>query len=259
MPNPLHLASLALALTSLAGCEHKSPATSPPTTAQPVAVQPDTTFLVSGLPQDSIIPPEPIAAIPSDVVPVITKSKLVALNLAVTISGTYATDNEQVNPKRILLIKQHSQVIYTDTTADFLYEEPFKSSIYPLWVPTGRGSGELLIEVQSPLDLGLARRFFIKNGHVIKTDTLPVFEEKARNLDEDPRSELGGYRYSGEQWDDGKGHYFTSYNPKLYYEIRPTGLLLDTALTKRRAIEQFGVFRGFAYSEKPGIRIKKPE
>jgi hypothetical protein len=126
-------------------------------------------------------------------------------------------------------------------------------------VPTGKGAGELLIEVQSPPDIGLARRFFIKQGHVEKTDTLPIFEEKARNLDNDPRPEFSGQRYSGEQWDDGKGHYFTSYSPMLYYEVRPTGLVLDTALTKRKAITQYGVFRGFGYSEKPGIRIKRPE
>jgi hypothetical protein len=148
-------------------------------------------------------------------------------------------------------------VSYADTVADFLYAKPFESDVYPLWVPTGQGAGELLLGIQIPPDVGFTRRFFIKDGHVAKTDTLPAFEEKARNLDTDSHLEIGGYRYSGEVWDDGKAHYYTSYNPKLYYEMRPTGLVLDTALTKRKAIAQYGVFRGFDYSDKPGIRVKQ--
>ncbi len=251
-------------LFSLAACEPKSPATSPPATAPSITARPDTARLGRGPTQGSpataaLLTAHATFSLSPNAAPGVTTSKLVAPDLAVTISGIYPTDDERVKPQRILLIKQHERVIYTDTTADFLYEEPFKSSIYPLWVPTGKGAGELLLEVQSPPDLGLARRFFIRQGQVIKTDTLPIFEQKARNLDNDPHPELGGRRYSGEQWDDRKGHYFTSYSPILYYEMRPAGLVLDTALTKRKAIAQYGVFRGFGYSAKPGIRIKRPE
>jgi hypothetical protein len=132
MPKPLHLFGFALTLISLAACERKSPTSSLPATAPPITARPDTTRLTSGLAQDSLAAAAAIAApesLPPNAAPGITKSKLVAPDLAVTISGTYPTDDERVKPKRTLLIKQHERVIYTDTTADFLYEEPFKSGI----------------------------------------------------------------------------------------------------------------------------------
>lgn len=243
----------------LAACEHKAPATSQPTAAPPIAALPDTAHLVTLSPQDSIITIGPVPASPApDYTLQVEESKAVTPELSVTVKGTLVSDAIP-NPQRVITIRQRGQLIYADTSADFLYAKPFESGVYPLWVPTGQGAGELLLGIESPPDLGFARRFFIKAKHIVKADTLPIFEEKARNLDEDPRPELGGRRYSGEVWDDGKGHYYTSYSPKLYYEVRPTGLVLDTALTKRKAIAQYGVFRGFEYSDKPGIRVKQPK
>lgn len=258
MPQLLYLVSLTLWLAiTLAACENKSPATRLPIAAPQAAASPDTAHLVTLSPQDSILLVGSAASPTPDSVLKIEESKKVTAELNVTVKGTLVSDAVK-NPQRVIIIRQRNQVIYADTIADFLYAKPFEADAYPLWVPTGQGAGELLLGIQIPPDLGFARRFFIKNGHVVKTDTLPISEEKARNLDTDSRLEIGGRRYSGEVWDDGKGHYYTSYNPKLYYEVRPTGLVLDTALTKRKAIAQYGVFRGFEYSDKPGIRIKQP-
>ncbi|QKG52541.1 hypothetical protein [Hymenobacter sp. BRD67] len=160
-------------------------------------------------------------------------------------------------------IEHQHKVIYRDKTDGYSYNdadrEPAVRKLYPLWVPTGRDSGELLIDIISPPNTELSRRFFIRNASVVKLDTIPLFHEPAKNLDRDKWLELAGYSTFGEEWSDEQGRQWQTYNPKLYYEIRPTGLMLDSALTKQQAISQYGVFRGFTASDEPVIRIKKPE
>lgn len=184
---------------------------------------------------------------------------MVAPGLVVYTKGIPEADNLPTEPQRILIIKRHGQILYADTTADFIYPTSSLGPRYPIWLPTAQAKGELLIRIASPPDLDIVQRFFLDGSRILQIDTLPVFDEAARNLDKDHLLEFSGYQTSSEVWDDGKGHFYTSYNPKLYYEIRPTGLVLDSALTKQKAFAQYGVFRGFNYSEKPGIRIKNPE
>jgi hypothetical protein len=188
----------------------------------------------------------------------IEDSKTVALGLVVYTKGVPVTDGLPTEPQRIFLIKRDGRVLYADTTADFIYPTSPSKQRYPLWLPTAQAKGELLVRVASPPDLDIVRRFLVNGPRVTRIDTLPAFDEAAKNLDNDPLLEFSGYQASSAVWDNDKGHYWTSYNPELYYEIRPTGLALDSALTKQKAIARYGVFRGFTYSEKPGISIKKP-
>lgn len=183
--------------------------------------------------------------------------KTVAPGLVVFTKGTLETAGPAMTPQRILQIRRNGRVLYADTTADFSYPTTAEQRRYPLWLPTKPGRGELLVRVASPPDLDIVRRFFLAGQRVTRIDTLPAFDEAASNLDSDSLLEFSGYRHAGEVWDDGSGHARTSYNPKLYYEVRPTGLVLDSVLTKQKAIAHYGVFRGFQYSDKPGIRLKK--
>lgn len=183
----------------------------------------------------------------------------VAPGLVVLERGTPVSDDPAAVPQRILTIVQDGHVVYADTAADFLYPPDTADAgyrLYPLWVPTGRSQGELLVRVASPPDFDFVRRFLVAGHHIICRDTLPTFDGPARNLDRDAAPEYDGFRQSGEVWTDGQGYFWQAYNPRLYYERRPTGLVLDSALTRRRALARYGVFRGFRYSDKPGIRIK---
>lgn len=157
-------------------------------------------------------------------------------------------------------IRQTGQEIYRDTTDGLAYNvealEPPARKLYPLWVPTGRGSGELLTPFDNRPSKPLARRFFIASGRVVKIDTLLTFEGPARDVDQDGRPEYSGFYDWREQWQDAKGRTRRMYIPTLYYEVRPSGLVLDSALTKRKAIAQYGAFYGYEDSDKPVIYMK---
>jgi len=128
--------------------------------------------------------------------------------------------------------------------------------VYPLWVPTGKGSGELMVAYNNRPLKDLARRFFIKGQRVIKIDTLLTFDSPPRDEDGDGKMELAGIWDYGEEWTDEQGRVRRSYNPTLFYEVRPTGLALDSALIIRRARAEFGKFYGFEYSDKPVVFAK---
>ena len=255
-------------LSALVACESKPAATS----YSVAAIKTDSNIIdttnsataTTLLPVETAVAANPATSFASDtaiakpVLP-IEESITVAPGLVVYTKGVSVTDNLPTEPRRILVIKRYGQALYADTTADFLYPTSSTNKGYPRWLPTQQAKGELLVRIASPPYLDIVRRFFINGSQVVKIDTLPAFDETAKNLDKDSLLEFGGYRTTSEVWDDGKGHFWTSYNPKLYYEIRPTGLVLDSVLTKQKAIAQYGVFRGFNYSDKPGISIKRPE
>ncbi len=164
-----------------------------------------------------------------------------------------AVVRDQCDIKIDFTIRHSGHIIYRDTTSGCEYDlealEPATRQWYPHWIPAGRDAGEALITVATHISLPISRRFFIRDGHVTKIDTIPVFDEPARNLDQDSWLELAAYQTLTETWTDEQGREWQGYNPKLYYEVRPTGLVLDSALTKRKAVAQYGVFRGFEASE----------
>jgi hypothetical protein len=254
----------------LAACERKAPATGQPAATRPPAALPDTAHLVTLSPQDSIITVGPTAAKEGDVPELhnlaFDDRTTVAPGVVVSYKSIPRPDTAVVRDpcdiKIDFTIRRFGKIIYRDITDGCAYDPSLVDSaiqkVYPLWVPTSKDSGELLVLFNNRPSKDLARRFFIKSQQVIKIDTLLTFDGPAHDVDKDGKQEFSGLYDYGEVWDDGKGHYFTSYNPKLYYEIRPTGLVLDTALTRRKAIARYGVFRGFEYSDKPGIHVKQP-
>jgi hypothetical protein len=189
----------------------------------------------------------------------------VAPGLVVLIESIRPADTaiirEPSDLKLTFTIKRNKQIIYRDTAHDGLmydyYAIPSTKKLYPIWVPTGAGNGELLMAFNNRPALELARRFHILNGQVAKIDTLIAFDGSARDWDHDGKLEYCGMEDSGEEWDDEQGHRRMAYNPKLYYEITPAGLVLDSALTKQKARADYGVFQGFHYSGSPGILFSR--
>lgn len=193
-----------------------------------------------------------------------TAAQTVAPGLEVRIASAVPTDTAgKLYPEHplVLTIERNGQVIFQDTTADGLayaaYSEPQTDRLYPLWLPTGPAMGELLVAYSGRPNRDKVRRFRIKGQRVVRIDTLTAFDGPARNLDQDAWLEYRGYADYGESWDDAQGHHQT-YNPLLCYEVRPTGLVLDTALTIRRNRARYGKFYGYRYSEKPVIITKQP-
>lgn len=161
--------------------------------------------------------------------------------------------------KLVFTIKRNNKVIYRDTVNDGMaysgYSMPEIEKLYPIWLPIGNGDGELLVAFTNRPSKDLARRFRIRNGQIAKVDTLLTFNGPAKDYDHDGKLEFAGYYDFGEEWDDKEGHH-RMYNPTLYYELRPTGLFLDSALTKRKVRAEYGVFLGYKYSGEPGILVK---
>jgi hypothetical protein len=255
-------------LAALAACGSPSAPTSQSAVAQQPVVLPDTTSRISLAPQDSLIAVGPAPAQEGDIPElhrlVIADNITLAPGLLVNYHSiprpATAIVHDRYDIPITFSIRWAGKVIFRDTTNGFDYDPTLVDStiqkVYPLWVPTGNESGELLVVFHSPPSKDLARRFFIRGRRVMKIDTLLTFEGPARDVDGDGKREFCGLQDSGEVWDDTQGRHRRAYNPMLYYEVRPTGLVLDSTLTRQKARAQYGKFYGFNYSEKPVILEK---
>ncbi|MFD1470803.1 hypothetical protein ACFQ48_21435 [Hymenobacter caeli] len=256
----------------LSGCESKpAPAVVQSSSKVPSAAQPSAQADTATIIQESPLafPGYASPKDPSEDVPTLhqpfEKIKTVAPGLLVIINSVpvAATDiiRDSSELKLIFTIKRDHKVIFCDTADDgFMYSfytMPETERLYPIWVPTGPGAGELLVAFNNRPSKELARRFYIKNNQVVKTDTLLTFNGPAKDVDNDGKLEFAGSGGFGEVWDDDQGKRWTTYNPVLYYEVRPTGLVLDSILTRRNILAQYGVFQGFDASNSPGILMKK--
>jgi len=251
-------------LTALTACTSQPTTTSQPAAPPKPAASPDTTLVTLG-PADSLV-------VMSDApeagdVPALHKPfshvSNVAPGLQVIISSVpvaaTATIRELSDLQLVLTIKKNQRVIFRDTVADGLaynYSEPQTAQLYPLWLPTGPNAGELLVAFSSRPAKDRARRFRIQGSEVVSIDTLLTFDGPARDIDHDGRLEFAGLYDYGEEWDDEQGRRRQLYNPTLYYEVRATGLALDSALTKRKATAKYGAFYGYKASDKPVIYAK---
>ncbi|WP_210520728.1 hypothetical protein [Hymenobacter terricola] len=267
---PLRALTGILLIWSLAvGCESKK---APVTTETPasaaasklltdtIAAAPVTTAdTVTEVAQESPSGDVPALHIPFE------ERKTVAPGLVVIVKSIRPADTaiirEPSDLKLTFTIKRNNKVVYRDTANDGLmydyYAMPSTKKLYPIWVSTGEGNGELLVAFNNRPSLELARRFYILNGQVAKIDTLPAFNGPAKDWDQDGKLEYNGIEDSGEVWADEQGHHRIAYNPALYYEIRPVGLVLDSALTERKARADYGVFQGFHYAGSPGVLFSK--
>lgn len=90
----------------------------------------------------------------------------------------------------------------------------------------------------------------VVNGHVVRKQALPVLAT-VRDVDGDGQLEYGGIRDFAEGLaDPHKG----TYNPLLFYEIRPEGWVLDTSATVSINRKLWGKFYG--YKAQPQLVLK---
>jgi hypothetical protein len=258
-----------LCLTSaLAACGSPSAPSSQPTVARQAAVSSDTTSLIALSPQDSIIVAGPSPTQEGDIPELhrlaIDDNTTVGPGLVVSYQSIPQPATAIVHDPHDLplsfSIRRSGEIIFRDTTDGYSHDPTLVDSairkVYPLWIPTGKDAGELLVLFNNRPSRDLVRRFSIRGRRVTKIDTLLTFDGPARDVDGDGKREFSGIQDYGEVWDDEQGRRRGAYNPTLYYEVRPTGLVLDSMLTRRKARAQYGKFYGFKYSHKPVILVK---
>lgn len=257
-----------LVWSALAGCEGKKTPTTIETSASTAVPKllSDTVAATPAVAADTAV--EVAQELPSGDVPALhipfEERRKVAPGLVVVIKSIRPADTATIRDpwdiKETFSIVQNGRVIYRDTANGMTYdfsEQPKIRKQYPMWIPTGHANGELLVAFDNRPSKELAKRFHITDGHIAKIDTLPVFNGPAKNLDKDSQMEVAGALAYSEEWDDEHGNDYVSYDPTLYYEIWPTGLVLDSVLTRQKIKEEYGVFKGFAYAEHLEVLVSR--
>lgn len=253
-----------LGVPLLLGCDHRPAATSHPASPPPPATA--ASAHSATLPdQHTLATDAATGDIPALHEPFIAAKTITpGLELVISSVPVPATTvvREPSDLQLVLTIKKNQRVIFCDTVADGLtyteYSEPHTNQLYPIWVPTGPNAGELLVAYNNRPSKDRVRRFHIRGSQVVSLDTLLTFDGPARDLDHDGRLEYGGRDDYGEGLSDAQGRALSFYNPVLYYELRPTGLVLDSMLTRQRATAQYGSFHGYRYSERFSFPAKQP-
>ena len=267
---PIYSLARAFVIGMLAvGCESRSPLAKTDSAAVSAAASPPLADTVAAkiLVASTLI--DTAQALPSGDVPALhipfEERRTVTPGLVVIVKSIRPADTaiirEPSDLRLTLTIERNNKVIYRDTADDGLrydyYAMPTTKQLYPLWIPTGANMGELLVAFNNRPFKELAQRFFIQNDRIVKIDTLLTFNEPAKDYDHDGKKEFAGFYSYGEEWDDEKGQHRIMYVPTLYYELRSAGLVLDSALTKRKVLAEYGVFQGFEDTGQPGILVQQ--
>ena len=151
-------------------------------------------------------------------------------------------------------LRHNSKQVYADSS----YEYEPQSSLYPLVIPAGDNSAEVLLEVNDRPNKNYLLQLFVSNGRLTKVEKLPTFIAPAADLNGDGTLEYAGFWAFNETWGEEKE--FTDYNPIIYYSITPKGLKVNSDYTRKQNDAIFGFFHGFEYSQNidiPANALKK--
>ncbi|WP_321437747.1 hypothetical protein [uncultured Bacteroides sp.] len=171
-------------------------------------------------------------------------TKTLLLNFGFKVSLGQEEDFKTFKTYSFFELRKNEKTIYKDTSLEY----EFGDKLYPIVLQTGKNKFELLFEINDRPNKNYLKRLIIKDYRVIKTDSLPTFISKATDLDNDGIKEYAGFWDYNEIW--GESETKTDYNPILYYKIKPTGLKLDSLLTKENNTKIYGEFHGFEFNEK---------
>jgi hypothetical protein len=152
----------------------------------------------------------------------------------------------------LFMLTHKKKLLYLDTS---LTEYEFSDKLYPMVRALDGGTIELLVEINNRPNKNYLKHFIFSQDKLLHTDSLPIFISTASNLDADARLELAGYWDVGETWGD--NNEFTAYNPIIYYELLPNGIVLDSTLTHAKNQVIYGQFYGYAYNENIQIDVNK--
>lgn len=163
--------------------------------------------------------------------------------------------NEDLPPLQVyslFILTHNDKQIYIDTS---FTEYEFTDTLYPIVRAIDHETFEVLVEINDRPLKNYVKYFKVFQDQIIYTEKMPTFFPRALNFDEDENLELAGFWGVGETW--GNNYSLTGYNPIIYYEIRPTGITLDSTLTITKNREFYDDFYGFQYNVK--IEFKTSE
>ena len=155
-------------------------------------------------------------------------------------------DFESFKSYSLFRLTRNGTEIFLDSS---LAEYEFGGKLYPMVLPLGRETFEILVEVIDRPSKNHLKLLRIKNNKLIEIQQLPTFIAQAKNLDTDAELELAGYLDYPQVWENDNGDEVTAYNPILYYQLTKKGVKLDSALTIDKNTAIFGRFEGFKFNE----------
>jgi len=158
-------------------------------------------------------------------------------------------DFEKFETYTLFILTHKNKQLYLDTS---LTEYEFGDKFYPIVRQLDKETFEILVEVNDRPSKNYLKYFKVHIDKIVNTEKLPTFISSASNLDTDYNLELAGFWDWGETWGDNGS--LTAYNPIIYYELRPSGITLDSTLTINKNKEIYGDFHGFKYNEKVEIK-----
>jgi hypothetical protein len=161
-------------------------------------------------------------------------------------------DFEKFETYTLFILTHKKKQLYIDTS---LTEYEFSDNLYPIIRQLDKETFEILVEVNDRPSKNYLKYFKVHQDKIVSTERLPTFISNASNLDTDDNLEFAGFWDWGETWGDNGS--LTAYNPIIYYELRPSGITLDSTLTIIKNKEIYGDFYGFKYNEK--VEIKTSE
>ncbi len=154
----------------------------------------------------------------------------------------------------LFILTHKNKTIYRDTS---ITEYEFGDTLYPILRSIDNSSQEILVEVNDRPNKNYLKYFRVYQGNIVQTEKFPTFISHAANLDTDNNLEYAGFWDWGETWGDNGS--MTTYNPIIYYELKPSGIFLDSVLTVEKNTDIYGTFYGFSYNEKAEIKTNRIE
>jgi hypothetical protein len=177
--------------------------------------------------------------------------KTIKLDYGFEINVGREEDFDDFQVYSLFILKHNNKPIYIDTS---MMEYEFGDKLYPIIRPIGKETFEILVEVNDRPSKSYLTYIQVHQGKIVGIEKLPTFIASAANLDSDDYLEFAGFWDNGETW--GENYSLTTYNPIIYYELRPNGITLDTTLTNMKDKEIYGNFLDSNNSKNVEINIR---
>jgi hypothetical protein len=161
---------------------------------------------------------------------------------------------EKFETYTLFILTHKNKQLYLDTS---LTEYEFGDKLYPLVRQLDNETFEILVEVNDRPNKNYLKYFKVRQDKIVSTENLPTFISSSSNLDTDDNLEFAGFWDGGETWGDNGS--LTAYNPIIYYELKPSGITLDSILTISKNKEFYSDFHGFKYNEKVEIKTSETQ
>lgn len=168
-------------------------------------------------------------------------------NDSISVKGFYSAGEEDW--KTDLEFYIHDKLIYT---TESLLEYQFNDYPFPVVIKQGSALFLLIERDDRPL-INKMDVFKIEENNIDTIFSIPLFEQKGKDLDEDGVIEYAGYLESTE------GRYPDKhpYNPVFVYELSNTNLRFDSSATEQLNKKIYGSFHGYQLNESIQIDTNK--